>query len=222
MADGEREALQDWARQRLEELESGSEGAFPGLPHSLETERLWALYLLSVGEKAWEKPARALADTLVGAELPEALHVNALAGALEVVRAKHSRWPPNKLKYFRRGVSALDRLVEEAPDDSVVRYLRLVSCFYLPFFLERDQSVKEDLRVLTEVLPKGRGGFSVPVYHAVIRFVLENGDPDPGEQTRLEAALGEAGASGDSMERGPWPGPEIPLPRATAETAKTR
>jgi hypothetical protein len=148
--------------------------------------------------------------------------VNALAGALEVVRAKHSRWPPNKLKYLRRGVSALDRLVAEAPDDAVVRYLRLVSCFYLPFFLERDQSVKEDLRVLTELLPKGSGGFSGPVYSAVIRFVLENGDPAREEQMRLEAALRDAEASGDSMERGPELGSGPPLPRITKDTSETR
>jgi hypothetical protein len=221
MAEQEREELQDWARRRLEALESGSEADFSGLPHAPEMERLWALYFLSVEEKAWEKPARALADTLADAELPEALHVNALAGALEVVRAKHSRWPPNKLKYLRRGVSALDRLVDEAPDDPVIRYLRLVSCFYLPFFLERDQSVKEDLQVLTEVLPRGSGGFSGPVYRAVIRFVLEHGDLDVEEQMRLEAALGDARASEDSMERSPWPGSELPLPRATEETAET-
>jgi hypothetical protein len=222
MAEQEGEELYDWARRRLAALESGSEADFPGLPHTMEMERLWALYFLSVEEKAWEKPARALADTLSAAELPEALHLNALAGALEVVRAKHSRWPPNKLKYLRRGVSALDRLVEEAPDDPVVRYLRLMSCFYLPFFLERDQSVKEDLRVLTKVLPRGTGGFSGPVYRAAIRFVLENGDPHREEQMRLEAALRNARPSEHSMERSPWPGSELPLPRATEEEPETR
>jgi hypothetical protein len=197
MPEGERDALRQWARLRLEELESGSESTFSGLPHSRDTERLWALYFMSVEEKAWEKPALALADTLGEAGLPEALQVEALAGALEVVRAKNSRWPPNKLKYLRRGLLVLNRLVEETPGDPVVRYLRLMSCYYLPFFLDQDDAVKEDFEVLATLLPDSEGAFSPPVYEAVLQFVLENGDSDPEARSHLETALADHRASRD-------------------------
>lgn len=189
MQENDRDAMREWAHRRYRELESGSEVDLRGIPHSRDTERLWALYFLSVQEKDWEAPALALADTLSHRDLPEALQIGALAGALEVVRAKHSRWPPNKLEHLRSGLAMLDRLVEEAPQDPVVRYLRLMSCYYLPFFLDEDESVEDDLRVLLSILPDQRQAFSPPVYDAVVRFVLENGAPDPEQRIRLGAAL---------------------------------
>lgn len=199
----EGEALRRWALTRLETLDSQSHGSFSGLPHSRDLERLWALYFLSVQEKSWEAPALALADTLTRASLPEALHVEALAGALEVVRAKHSRWPPNKLKHFQRGVSALDRLVAEAPRDPVVRFLRLVSCYYLPFFLDRDRSVEEDIRALTSLLPEEASAFSPTVYDAAIQFVLETGALRGEDRRRLEAAREGDGGPGNDDRRTP-------------------
>ena len=198
MLEDDQDALREWAHRRFRELESGSEVDLTGIPHSRETERLWTLYFLSVQEKDWEVPAVALADTLSQRDLPEALHIGALAGALEVVRAKHSRWPPNKLKHLRSGLSTLDRLVEEAPQDPVVRYLRLMSCYYLPFFLDQDESVEDDLHVLLSILPNQRQAFSPPVYEAVVRFVLENGDPDPEQRIRLGEALEDVRAQIDS------------------------
>lgn len=193
MEDAEKDALRRWALQRLQEVEPGSDRKPSDLPHHPDLERLWALYFLSVEEKEWEKPAVALADSLARNPLPEDLHVHALGGAIEVVRAKNSRWPPNKLKHLRQGLSVLDRLVEEEPRDPAVRYLRLVSCYYLPFFLEREESVKEDFAVLASVLPDRGDAFSPQVRHAVLRFVLDKGEVGEPDRTRLEKSLEELG-----------------------------
>jgi hypothetical protein len=212
MSENESEALRQWARRRLDELESGAAEGISTLPHSLDTERLWALYFLYVEEKDWEKTALALADSLAERQLPEALHVQALAGALEVVRAKHSRWPPNKLKYLRTGISMLDHLTSQAPEDPVVRYLRAVSGYYLPFFLERNETVEEDFEVLARTLP-GRGDvFSPAVYRAVLQFVLEHGDPGDQDREALENALkSQSGASGEGTREPPAEKSEAPL-----------
>jgi hypothetical protein len=172
---------------------SGSAENLSSLPHGPETERLWALYFLSVEEGDWEARALALQDSLARRTLPEHRQVAALGGALEVVRAKHSRWPPNKLKYLNAGLEVLDSLTAEAPDDPVVRYLRLVSTYYLPFFVDRDDTVREDLAALVRLLPDRPDAFSPPVYGAVIRFVLANGSPGPEQRQRLEGALAARG-----------------------------
>jgi len=191
MSDAEKEALRDWAHRRFNELEAGSSAPSESLPHSMATERLWALYFLNVEEKEWEESARALADSLSSLDLPEARQVEALAGALEVVRAKHSRWPPNKLRYLRDGLSVLNELVEETPQDAPIRYLRLMSTYYLPFFLDQDDAVQEDLDALCALLPDSAAVFSPPVYAAALRFVLERGDPDADTRARMEAALND-------------------------------
>ncbi len=213
MSEDESEALRGWARRRLEALESGTAEGISTLPHSLETERLWALYFLYVEEKDLEKTALALADSLWEQQVPETLHVQALAAALEVVRAKHSRWPPNKLKYLRTGVSTLDHLISQAPEDPVVRYLRAVSCYYLPFFLERDESVKEDFQVLARTLPGGGDAFSPVVYRAVLQFVLEHGRPGEQDREALESALeGSAPVAGGGTGAPRAEGSEASLP----------
>jgi len=189
MSDAEKEALRDWAHRRFEELEAVLSDPPANLPHSLATERLWALYFLNVEEKEYEAFAVALADSLSRLSLPEARQVEALAGALEVIRAKHSRWPPNKLRYLREGLSVLNRLVEETPGDAPIRYLRLMSTYYLPFFLDQDDAVQEDLEALCALLPESGAQFSNPVYAAALRFVLERGSPDPETRARMEAAL---------------------------------
>lgn len=195
MADEEREALHGWALDRLGELDAGEGDLASALPHSLDTERLWALYFLAVEEREWEKPAVSLADSLADLELPEAVQIRALGAALEVVRAKNSRWPPNKLKHLRIGISALNELVEAEPDDPVVRYLRLMSCYYLPFFLDQDELVEEDMNALAILLPEAGNAFSPYVFRGVARFVLDNGSFDEPVKARISASLASAGGS---------------------------
>jgi hypothetical protein len=189
MESDERKALRVWAEDRLRALESGDSLSVGWLPHTLDVERLWALYFLSVEERDWEEPAVTLADSLKQADLPESAHVRALGAALEVVRAKNSRWPPNKLKHLRSGITALNTLVELHPRDPVIRYLRLMSCYYLPFFLDQDELVQEDLAVLGSLLPKASADFSPYVYRGVLRFVLDKGEYGEDVRGLLAASL---------------------------------
>jgi hypothetical protein len=190
LAEEEVEAIQSWANRRLSALgESSGEGA--DIP--LQVSRLRALYYLTLAEKDRLDEARALARSLSrDPDLPASLRpsVEALGGALEVVRAKHSRWPPNKLKYLNSGVSALDSLVAMEPANVEVRYLRLMSCYYLPFFVSRDDSVKEDFRALSRLLPLGGGPMPDVLYENAIRFVLENGELEEAAEKRLQETLG--------------------------------
>ena len=126
-------------------------------------------------------------------EVPEgtegAVTVEAYRGALQVVRAKHARMPWNKVKHLNRGAEALDNLVLSHPTNLEVRYLRLASYAFLPFFLRRDDSVASDLEVLVKQLPDHPGAFSPPVYRAVMEFVLEHGEMDEPGKDRFRKAL---------------------------------
>ena len=102
-------------------------------------ERIRAMYFLSVDEGKWADRAK---DSLsaIQSSIPSAseeeVTFEAYRGALQVVRAKHARWPANKLKHLQRGARILDGLVAENPDNLEVRYLRLASYLFLPFFLD--------------------------------------------------------------------------------------
>lgn len=182
--------LSMWARAYLEGAREPPQpgGSVPGA----RLERVRAMYFLSIDEKAWMDP---LADSLEalgrgeGASEADSVTLEAYRGALQVVRAKHARWPTNKLKHLRRGSRILDPLVEDHPDLLELRYLRYASYRFLPFFLSRDEAVAEDRGVLLADLANDPGDLPPTVYRGMVRFLLEHAGPDPRQQERLDTAL---------------------------------
>lgn len=110
--------------------------------------------------------------------------LSAYQGALVTLRAKHAAWPPQKLRYMREGLALLDRTVERSPEHAEARYLRLMSCYYLPGFFGRGGSVRADFAALARLLPGVRGQYPPAVYAAITRFVVEKGRL-PAEQRRV-------------------------------------
>jgi hypothetical protein len=190
--EGSEEALtlSMWARAYLEE--AGESPRLGGSVPEARLERVRAMYFLSIDEKDWMDP---LADSLEalkpGEEATEGdfVALEAYRGALQVVRAKHARWPANKLKHLRRGSRILDPLVEAHPDHLELRYLRYASYRFLPFFLSRDEAVSADRNVLLADLATDPGDLSPTVYRGMVQFLLEHAGPDPLQQERLETAL---------------------------------
>ena len=183
-------ALTSWARARLTEIASSGPEAEDDM--GIRLERIRAMYFLSVEEKDWANRTK---DSLraIREDIPEGtaeeITFQAYRGALEVVRAKHARWPGNKLKHLNRGAEVLDDLALRAPDNLEVRYLRLASYMFLPFFLRRDESVASDLKTLVTNLPDHPEAFSPAIYRAVVQFVLDNGELDGADRDRLRGAL---------------------------------
>lgn len=192
---GAQTSLSTWAQLRMEELSAPDVQEEQALGERLE--RIRAMYFLSVDEGKWADQAKdslSALQTSIPSPSEEEVTLEAYRGALQVVRAKHARWPGNKLKHLRRGARILDGLVAENPDNLEVRYLRLASYLFLPFFLRRDDSVAADLQTLALNLPEYPDAFSPPVYQAVVRFVLENGALEGEERIRLESVLEEESA----------------------------
>ncbi len=185
-------ALSTWAQLRMEELSASDLQGEQELPGRLE--RIRAMYFLSVDEGKWADRAKdslSAIQSSVPSTSEEEVTFEAYRGALEVVRARHARWPPNKLKHLQEGARILDGLVADNPENLEVRYLRLASYLFLPFFLRRDDSVAADLQTLAVNLPEHPDAFSPHVYQAVVRFVLENGALEGEERIRLEHVLEE-------------------------------
>jgi hypothetical protein len=158
-------------------------------------EQVRAMYFMSVEQSDWVGTVRDSLRALEPRILPDSeaeIAFQAYRGAVDVVRAKHSRWPPNKLKFLNEGARILDDLVARHPDNLEVRYLRLASYLFLPFFLRRDDSVNADLGVLSLELPDHPEAFAPGIYQGVLRFVLETGRVEGEARARLEeAAEGE-------------------------------
>jgi len=127
------------------------------------------------------------AGVAAGSELATTL--TAYQGALVTLRAKHAAWPPAKLRYMREGLGLLDGAVAASPDAAEARYLRLMSCYYLPSFFGRRGSVREDFAALARLLPTVRARYPAELYGAIARFVVEHGRLAPEQRRALEATL---------------------------------
>lgn len=135
-------------------------------------DRLRALYFLSVSEASLLPEAeRSLAwlveRSRIGADLRDAYK-----GAFEVVRAKHDLWPPAKLDALKRARPLLDGAVARSPDQVEIRFLRLMSCYYLPFFFGRSWSVEEDFGRLAKLLPSANDPHLAGLRAEISSFVL--------------------------------------------------
>lgn len=117
--------------------------------------------------------------------------LKAYEAAGEVLRAKHAFWPGAKTGHLRRGLAALDGLVEAHPENAEVRYLRLVSTAYLPFFFGRGDGAREDARVLAQLLPASRSSFPGPTLVAMTDVLLESDRLDGASREEVRDLRGE-------------------------------
>jgi hypothetical protein len=131
--------------------------------------------------------ASRLARAPAGSE--QAAILEGYRGALLTLRAKHGHWPPGRLKHLGEGFAVLDAVVAEHPSLAEVRYLRLMSGYYLPAVLGRRAHVREDFRALAAILPLARSELPADLYRAVAHFVLENGGLAAEETRALRLSL---------------------------------
>lgn len=128
-------------------------------------------------------------EGMEGGDPAEVAVLNAYEGAFITLKAKHGLWPPARLRHLRDGLKILDQSVADAPQHAEIRYLRLLSSYFLPGILGMGQSVGEDFSALAELLPAVAGDYPQELYRTMVRFVLENGDPEPLQRAALEAVL---------------------------------
>lgn len=142
----------------------------------LAYQRIGALYLVGVQEEWAVKDALAALDSLDSTEPADSTMSLAYRGALTTLRGKHAFWPHSKLRHVRSGLSQLDRAVEHDPASARIRYLRLMSGYYLPGIFGRGDEVRTDFEALAQLLPGAAAEFPRRLYEEVCRFVLENGE----------------------------------------------
>lgn len=72
----------------------------------------------------------------------------AYRGALWTMQGRDSWWPPNKLKYMKKGCEELDRAIEMDPGNIMVHLIRGINGLGLPDYAGRLSTSLEDFIVL--------------------------------------------------------------------------
>ena len=173
----------------------------------------WALEVAEVPDAAWNRALRSVGTLWVEAverKAAVATGLQAVAsvrarfdpvppdrdrvlrayrGSFLALRAKHGGGPRQRLRDLRSGFELMDAAVAESPQSAELRYIRLMSGFYLPAIFGRREEVGEDMATLIRVLPRSRSAFPRALYPEVVHFVLDHGDPPDADRRRLEALL---------------------------------
>lgn len=166
-------------------------------PASHLLQQVRAAWVMAVDEAAWIDIGVARLDELTARGASPAL-VGAYRGAFAMLRSKHAWAPRAKWRYAQEGLAALDRAVALEQADPEIRYLRLMSCYYLPFFFGRGDSVAADLDALARLLPEAEGAYPEAWYEGVVQFVLEHGELDLERARTLRETLGSTGDAAES------------------------
>lgn len=117
--------------------------------------------------------------------------IEAYDALFEIMRANHAFWPGKKMQHLNAGLPTLDRLTERHPDHAEIRYLRLMSCYYLPRMLGRGWSVEEDFRALARLLPDASRDFPPAMYRGMVDFVSAWEHLTEAERLGLQRALAQ-------------------------------
>ncbi|MEO6098061.1 MAG: hypothetical protein ABIW76_21325 [Fibrobacteria bacterium] len=184
----------DVFKQGLREL-AAADAESARYPDSLPLHfnRLRILYVLGVKEERFLREGEQTQAWLESRAKDEASTQLLLAyrGALRVARAKHGFNLNRKWENLKAGIPLLDSAVAQSPRQPELRYLRLVSNYYLPFFLGRKGKVGEDFTALARLLPESAGDYPPKWFLNVAGFVLEKGKLKEEERQDLAVRVSE-------------------------------
>ncbi len=170
-------------------------------------DRLRVLYVLGVKEKEYLEKGKQEWKYLSTDTSPflskSSVLLLAYEGALVSLESKHALWPPHpsKMQLIKPGLQKLDSAVKLNPQQAEIRYLRLMTCYYLPFFLGRKESVREDFSMLANTLPESRKLFPSRWVINISQFVLKHGNLTLTEKITLANCLTLAQAEQDKFSR---------------------
>jgi hypothetical protein len=150
-----------------------------------ELERLRSVYLESAENETRIASGIALAQSI--SSRTDAPRARAYSAAFEVMKARHAFWPMTKMDHVEAGIPELDALVLAHPNDIEIRYLRLVSTYFIPSFLGYSDHVREDFQRLAGALPLAQHEYSTEMMRMMSAFVVTHGDIDQRQRLRLES-----------------------------------
>lgn len=99
-------------------------------------------------------------------------------GALTALKGKYAFFPIKKYRLVLKGLEMMDAGVSLTPDNIEARFIRGMTCFYLPFFFKRKGTAVEDFNDILQQLQKSYHQYDSDMVINVTSFFLENLDLD--------------------------------------------
>lgn len=111
-------------------------------------------------------------------------------GALTALEGKYAFLPTTKYNKAIKGLEKMDKGVEISPDNLEARFIRGTTCYYLPFFFNRQKTAEEDFQVILTLLEQHYDRYNPELVSNVIDFLQKNTELTPRE-TKIVERVGD-------------------------------
>jgi hypothetical protein len=104
-------------------------------------------------------------------------------GALTALRGKYAFSPIAKYRHVLNGLRLMDRGIAKSRDNIEARFIRGMTCFYLPFFFNKKKTAYSDFRAIVKQLHKDYHLYDAQLIMHVTDFLLKHAELNT-EETR--------------------------------------
>jgi hypothetical protein len=96
---------------------------------------------------------------------------------LKALEAKYALWPLEKWQLANEALKEMDYIVKNHLKDPEIRFIRASTCYYLPFFFNRQNQVKEDFLFISKCLIEQKDINTYPTHllRNICTFILDSG-----------------------------------------------
>lgn len=97
-------------------------------------------------------------------------------GALTALKGKFTFFPLKKYNYVIKGLTLMDEGVLKSPNNIEARFVRGMTCYYLPFFFKRKYLAVNDFKQIVKLLNTSYDQYNAQMVMNVTAFLLENAE----------------------------------------------
>jgi hypothetical protein len=95
-------------------------------------------------------------------------------GALTALKGKFAFFPITKYRHAVKGLKLMDQGILKNPSNIESRFIRGMTCYYLPFFFKRKKTAQSDFKMIVNNLNNEYHRYDPEVIKDVTAFILEN------------------------------------------------
>jgi hypothetical protein len=106
--------------------------------------------------------------------------------ALNAIRAKNALWPADKWSIANKALAEMDKIILKYPDNIEIRFIRASTCYYLPFFFNRKEQVKNDFIILSKLIPNWHDKYPLHLIRNICDFMIKSGYLSPQQNTQIQ------------------------------------
>jgi len=152
---------------------------------TLPMDRARQLFYQSVAHKDSLEKAIRLFEKIKKNEAYEGMALTYI-GALTALKGKFAFLPIAKYRRVLQGLELMDQGIRKSPGNIEARFIRGMTCFYLPFFFDRKKTAHEDFRHIVLKLYTEADHYDAGLIINVTDFLIENAELTAEELQRIK------------------------------------